>query len=95
MTQGTISATREFVERQFEKAVAKIRRGLDDDDVREFWKTARWAARILSGWTEAEEPPNFAGRGAGPTCAPMHGEAPLTDSAGRCDRPPHARLPAV
>jgi hypothetical protein len=48
MGPGTIPALQEHVERQFAE-VCKVRRGLDDGDVKEFWKAARWAARIQRG----------------------------------------------
>lgn len=40
MKRGTIRRLREHVERQFAKRV-RVRRGLDDADVREFWSRAR------------------------------------------------------
>ena len=49
MTPGHIPALQEYVERQFAKADTKIRRKLDEADVKEFWKTVRWATRLLTG----------------------------------------------
>jgi hypothetical protein len=47
MLPGTIPALQEHVERQFAE-VCKVRRGLDDADVKKFWEQARWAAGILT-----------------------------------------------
>jgi hypothetical protein len=49
MLPGTIPALQEHVERQFEKTVVKRRRGIDEMDVNEFWKTVRGAATMLTG----------------------------------------------
>lgn len=47
---ATIQRLREHVERKFEEAIGGLRRDLDDEDVREFWKKVRDVAeRILAG----------------------------------------------
>jgi hypothetical protein len=44
---GTIRALGDHVEREFGRVAGKVRRGIEDRDIEEFWKRTREAARIL------------------------------------------------
>jgi hypothetical protein len=46
---GALDRLRDHVEREFSNAVGRVRRGIDDRDVKEFWTQAREATRVLTG----------------------------------------------